>query len=88
VSLKFYDRSGALKLQFNNEVISPLAAIGYNSRFGGTKAPAEFDPLGTDFAGHVVIESDQPLSVVLNSANWLSASPLRGATGTTNAIPE
>ncbi len=88
VSLKFYDRNGTLKLQFNNEVIGSLSAIGYNSRFGGTKPPADFDPLGTSFEGHVVIESDQPLSVVLNSANWLSNPPFRGATGTTNAIPE
>lgn len=87
VDVMFYNRQGQLLLNLQNQSIPSGAALGYNTRNGIDNAQAElFNPLGTDYEGHVVVMStnSQDLSVVLNG---IQRSPGSGS-GTTNGVPE
>lgn len=86
VTITYYNRAGTQVLQFANESIAAGAGLGLNTRTGGDKAPSAFDPLGTSYEGHVVVNSNngQPLAVVLNG---IIQVPGRGS-GATNAVPQ
>jgi len=83
VTVKFYDRNGNLKLTLS-DTLAPGAAIGYNTKNGGDHDPADFDPLGTAFEGHAVVQASNAVGVVLNG---ISKAPMAGS-ATTNGIPK
>ncbi len=83
VTAKFYDRNGNLKLTLT-DTLAPGASIGYNTKNGGSRDAADFDPLGTSFEGHVVVTGSQSIGVVLNG---ISRAPMAGS-ATTNGIAE
>ncbi|RME43276.1 MAG: hypothetical protein D6791_15830 [Chloroflexi bacterium] len=90
VTLTFYDRNGNAVLTLANQTIAPLAAIGYNTKTGGSLPANTFDPLGTSYEGHVKVVSNngQPLGVVLNGISRPSSSPFQSASGTTNGVSQ
>jgi len=81
VTVRFYDRNGTLKLTLNDN-LSAGASIGYNTRNGGSHDPADFNPLGDAFEGHVLVTGSQAIGVVLNG---ISKAPM-GGSATTNGI--
>ncbi len=83
ITVKFYDRNGNLKLTLN-DTLAANAAIGYNTKNGGDHDPADFNPLGTNYEGHVVVEAAGNVGVVLNG---ISKSPMAGS-ATTNGVPQ
>ncbi|HEY80024.1 MAG TPA: hypothetical protein G4O05_02950 [Caldilineae bacterium] len=83
ITTKFYDRNGNLKLT-RTDTLAPGAAIGYNTKNGGSLDPTVFEPLGDNFEGHAVITGNGAIGVVLNG---ISKSPMAGS-ATTNGIPE
>ena len=86
VTVDFYDRAGTKLLSFTHDSIAPGAALGYNTRNGGSKPGGDFNVLGNAFEGHVVVTSNnsQQLAVVLNG---ISAAP-NGGSGTTNGVAD
>ncbi len=86
VTIAFYDRSGNKLLEFANESIGAGSGLGLNTRNGGSKPAAAFNPLGNSFEGHAVVTSNngQPISVVLNGIVRVPG----GASGATNGVPE
>ena len=83
VTVKFYDRNGNLKLTLT-DTLAAGAAVGYNTKNGGDHDPSDFDPLGTSFEGHAVVEATGSVGVVLNG---VSKAPMAGS-ATTNGIPQ
>lgn len=83
VTVKFYDRAGNLKLTLT-DTLAGGASVGYNTKNGGSHNASDFDPLGTDFEGHVVVEGTGAVGVVLNG---ISKAPM-GGSATTNGIAE
>ncbi|HEY53320.1 MAG TPA: hypothetical protein G4N94_07675 [Caldilineae bacterium] len=86
VTVDFYDRSGTKLLSFPNDSIAPGAALGYNTRNGGSKPAGDFNVLGNAYEGHAVVTSNngQPLAVVVNGVSGIPD----GGSGTTNGIAE
>ncbi len=81
VTVKFYDRSGNLKLTLS-DTLAAGSSVGYNTKNGGSHDPSDFNPLGNNFEGHAVVQASGSIGVVLNG---VSKAPNAGS-ATTNGI--
>lgn len=82
VTLKYYDANGAEVLTLT-QAIDSGKAFGFNTRTGGSRPAADFNPLGTNYAGGLRITSDQNIAVV---AQVITASVSRNTASAYNGV--
>lgn len=82
VTLKYYDANGAEVLTLT-QAIDSGKAFGFNTRTGGSRPAADFNPLGTNYVGGLRITSDQNIAVV---AQVITASVSRNTASAYNGV--
>lgn len=82
VTLKYFDANGAEVLTLT-QAIDAGKAFGFNTRTGGSRAAADFNPLGTNYVGGLRITSDQNIAVV---AQVITASVSRNTASAYNGV--
>lgn len=83
VTLRYYDAAGVEKLVLTQSIAAGTA-FGFNTRTGGSRPAADFEPLGSAYAGGLRITSDQNIAVV---AQYITAGAAKVAGSAYNGIP-